>query len=1047
MPATSGRSWTPVFLGWILALGLGAPAPYAAGGAAETSAETVPAGLDSLSAATLQRALDYLGVQPRELGFDKLYAEDDTFRLAVVEDLLGDPLAIPGWQAGTVARIRDVLAGLTPPLPEFDAVAWTEQRPQPVYTPPTPLRDLTARLAELVEAPVPGDLPAGARIDWSRARDDSWTDPTSSIERFVSSCRETEAELERAFARFDPALRDRLLMAAPAFWGEATDPLDKARKGALHFELGAPADTAFELSEDLVLDLAVELDRAALSRAAILFYAALEELAFHREFWRIPPAGETMPGVTGEIVARYDTPWGLLVIGGPGANLYDESALEEIAFLIEPGGDDRYQGRAASAVGALLRPFGALIDYAGNDVYDAAGRDYVLGGALLGVAALIDLSGDDLYRGRDGSLGAGFFGAGLLCDHRGRDIFEGGTLCQGAGAFGLGALVCWAGEEAPPGPELDPDRAFEAGLTAAPGTGAVPVRHDENDFYICARQSQGFASTFGVGLLYDRTGNDTYSARGRYRHSPLRPNDFQALSQGFSIGFRPRAAGGIGILMDEAGNDFYDAEVYAQGTSYWYSIGLLYDGAGADRYHATQYAQGAGVHLSIGSLWDRAGEDHYVCHWGVTQGTAHDLSAGWLIDESGDDYYIVSDGQGMSITNSTGIFIDGMGNDVYATPGVGQGCLTWARGFSGAAVFLDLEGSDTYPDDSGGHDGAIWMSDLNAIGIDLDRDVELPGEVVPEIVLTREDSLRTVAELFETASLWEVGSAREKVARGRAALLTKGVEAIEYALREKLATQDGLEFRAIAAIAQAHPDSFAARLIPRLADPEEQVRRNVIALLGEMRWRPAVPALAGLLSDRRQERVWTRTIGALGQIGDGAGAPAVRPFLSDEKERRRIAASDALASMRDTLAVPALVDRLSDPILTVRSAALASLRRFGTAAVAPLCATLGTPGEHRIAKIHTLGSLAAALRDSSDEVSLAARFTARGALMEVLARPAAATEAAERAAALDALLRLGDEETADFVRLRMEDESDPLVRRTYERARERERARREEVAR
>ena len=38
------------------------------------------------------------------------------------------------------------------------------------------------------------------------------------------------------------------------------------------------------------------------------------------------------------------------------------------------------------------------------------------GGALLGVAVLIDAEGDDVYRGTDGTMGAGLFGVGLLAD-------------------------------------------------------------------------------------------------------------------------------------------------------------------------------------------------------------------------------------------------------------------------------------------------------------------------------------------------------------------------------------------------------------------------------------------------------------------------------------------------------------------------------------------------------------------------------------------------------------------------------------------------------
>ena len=92
---------------------------------------------------------------------------------------------------------------------------------------------------------------------------------------------------------------------------------------------------------------------------------------------------------------------------------------------------------------------------------------------------------------------------------------------------------------------------------------------------------------------------------------------------GFAIGARPRAGGGIGVLYDRSGNDFYNAEIYAQGTSYWYSLGMLIDERGQDIYNATQYAQGAGVHLSIGYLCDGAGDDSYHSRFGPGQGGAH----------------------------------------------------------------------------------------------------------------------------------------------------------------------------------------------------------------------------------------------------------------------------------------------------------------------------------------------------------------------------------------------------------------------------------------
>jgi HEAT repeat protein len=981
------------------------------------------------------RALDYLEIRPAELGFDKLYADDDTFRLDIVEQLLADPLKVPGYQTETLARLRAQAQN------------------------PRDLPALAALLGELAEAPE-GRAPAEVKDSSQPAARLLVPEASSPFQAasdgLVRACAHAERSLDQAFAGLSSEDRTRILMLAPAFWGNGENPGDVARKGALHFELGAKVDTTLKWTESPILNAAIKLTRPALTRAADEFLTAV--LRFQEEadsVWRartspLPELPARMvpglDGVEGGLLAVFDTPWGLLVVGGPGANTYPPEALRKTAFLFDPDGDDVYRGRPASAVGGLLRPFSALIDGSGDDLYEAQGRTFSVAGAVLGLSALIDVSGNDVYRADDGSLGGAFFGAAFLYDGAGSDLFDGRNLCEGAGAFGLGALISQAGPNLPPQGELEDDRAFKLGLTKVPGTGAIPLRWDENDTYLCARQSQGFASTYGIGFLYDKTGNDIYRAGGRDLHRPLLPNDFQALSQGFSIGFRPRAGGGIGILCDEAGNDFYDAEVYSQGASYWYSVGLLFDGGGNDRYLATQYSQGAGIHLSVGSLWDRGGDDHYVCKLGVTQGTAHDLSVGFQLDESGNDFYVVSDGQGMSITNSAAIFIDEAGNDVYATPGVGQGTLTWARGFCGTGIFLDLEGNDLYPRNAPAKDGAVWSSGLYALGIDLDRDVVLPGEVIPEPVLTKADSARTVEELFDTASLWEVGSNRERVKRARAALLTQPHEAMLFAIEKRLDSQDGLVYRILLDVAKAQPDSFAARIIPRLNDPDQFVQRNVIALLGEMKSKRARQPMESMLKDAKQEKNWTRLVQALGNIGDRAAAPALRPFLADGKERRRIQAAVALSALKDTVSVPGLVGLLADPYSTVRSAAFTGLAVFQAAAVRPLLDSLAPapassqPPWPRAVHLHTMGSIAAAIPDTAGAEALNARGLARRALLSALEAYGGSPGQSERAAAVSALLKFRDEETTGLVRLHMHDEPDPLVKRTFEKAMEDRRA-------
>jgi hypothetical protein len=1026
------------------------------------AAQTLP-GLDSLASQSLFRALDYLEIAPAELGFDKLYAEDDTFRLALVERLLTSPLEVPGWQTEQVGALQTEVHS---PLALLDRLGRLCEAPGPDRVPPSHWPGVATRgMGEAAEG-------AGSELDLDLPQ--PVVDVDLRILGFLRRTGEAEQELHRAFEAWTPQERAQLLTIAPAFWGDAEDPIDIARKGALHFERGLEVDTTLDLGEDFVLDLAARVNREALTRSAQIYLEGLCRFAAMTEGQTWPEAQAEFPGVSGAVIAWHETPWGLLLIGGPGDNTYSPAALSRVAFLIEPGGNDVYRGRIASAVSGITWPFAALIDYQGDDLYDAAGLSYTLGGALMGVSVLVDAAGDDIYRGDDGSLGAGFFGVGLLYDGGGNDYFAGRNLCQGAGAIGMGALVSAAAAQAPPGPDLQPDRAYEAGLHAVPGTGAVPIRYDDNDVYVCARQSQGFASTFGVGLLYDQAGNDVYRAGGRYLHAPLLPHDFQALSQGFSIGFRPRAGGGVGILMDEAGNDMYNGDVYCQGSAYWYSVGLLYDGAGNDRYVATQYSQGAGIHLAVGSLWDRGGDDHYVCKFGVTQGTAHDLSVGWLYDESGNDYYLVSDGQGVSITNSVALFIDASGNDVYATPGVGQGTVTWARGFCGAGIFLDLAGDDTYPAAAAGANGAVWRQNTYGLGIDLDRKIEIPGETIPEILLTAEDSLRAVDELFETAALWEVGSAREKVRRARKALIAKGIAAVDYVVREKIDSKSGLEYRAIQELAEAYPDSFVARVLPLLEQGEgeaaERATRNVIALLWDLKCAAAREPMERLLGKRSYRDHWNHLIGALGRIGDGASAEAIAPFLGDDQERRRLAAVGAIAALKDTTSIPTLVGMLGDEELTVRAAAARAVQRFGASAVDPLCHSLSTIGDERwtdptdhadrfrraghsshagssgltessshavqaALRAQVLGRVAAALADSTDERSRRARGEARQSLLGLLAEQRDPPSAALRSALVEALMTLGGAETEARVRLWMVDEYDPLVRQTYERSR------------
>jgi len=383
---------------------------------------------------------------------------------------------------------------------------------------------------------------------------------------------------------------------------------------------------------------------------------------------------------------------GTILIGSVGDDVWYMDQWPVPSIIIDPGGNDIYYGQVAVA-GNLRDESNDLasvaIDLEGNDCYFSGGKRSC-GSGVLGVAELVDVSGDDTYRNGHFSQACGLFGAGILLDNSGRDLYDAGLLVQGAGAIGVGLLVDSSG----------------------------------NDSYNAALYAQGMAYTRGWGMLSDRDGFDCYWAGGRYQDFPRFPEGNLSLSQGFSIGMRPAASGGVGILHDRNGNDFYSTEVYGQGVSYWFSIGALIDDNGNDWYQSQQYAQGSGIHLSSGILLDRgSGYDRYSSN-ACAQGFGHDLAVGWLIDEGGDDFY-TADGvsQGCGISNGVGVLIDRGGRDGYfgrtASTCTGHGIAS--RDYGSIGVLIDMGGSDTYTEPLAG-DGRWWTQEAWGVGIDVGDD-------------------------------------------------------------------------------------------------------------------------------------------------------------------------------------------------------------------------------------------------------------------------------------------------------------------------------------
>ena len=355
-------------------------------------------------------------------------------------------------------------------------------------------------------------------------------------------------------------------------------------------------------------------------------------------------------------------------IGGLGDDIY----TGDFKFILDFGGNDVYNLKYNPK-----KPHPTIIiDLGGDDLYRSL-TDFTIASGCLSVGVILDYSGNDRYDAKSFGIGSGFFGFGLLYDAKGDDRYDGDTHVEGAGAFGLGLLVDEQGR----------------------------------DMYNAALYSQGFGFVEGLGAIYDVSGSDSYYAGGKYKDVLRYDEHYLSLSQGFGYGLRPWMSGGIGAIIDWRGNDSYYSDIFGQGASYWWSLGVLYDSSGNDYYQSYQYAQGTGTHMTLGILVDDYGNDVYFGK-GLMQGVGHDYSCGIMLDRNGNDTYTAYDlSQGAGSANGVGMLIDVNGEDRYFiknkknTHGYGNP----RRSFGSIGLFIDLGGADQYT--GYGDNNFYWQTD------------------------------------------------------------------------------------------------------------------------------------------------------------------------------------------------------------------------------------------------------------------------------------------------------------------------------------------------
>lgn len=487
------------------------------------------------------------------------------------------------------------------------------------------------------------------------------------------------------------------LARASADYGKALAPLTEAEANELRqycYSVFVGNNTVGHTLNDRpkarrLCDLMIKLDRSAMLAAGEDLLPLTTE-AFRKQLAAIPEAGNVqVPGVSGRVLKKLETPAGAIVVGGRGQNVYQLDELTNVAAVIDLGGDDEYLEGSVSN----QRPVLAILDLAGNDTYRGT-QPGIQGGAILGVSLLVDWDGDDRYEARDVAQASAIAGVGILIDGSGEDAYTAQRRAQGQALGGVALLLDRGG----------------------------------NDRYRCAMWGQGLGGPLGFALLADHSGDDNYFLGGVYPDSYKETPGLEGWGQGVGAGIRQVANGGLGVLLDGEGDDEYQHDYLAHGGGYWGGLGFLRDFAGNDRHLGStdqsysggsrtqpeyqRFGSGWGCHFAMGFLFDDIGDDTYR-GWIMGLGFGWDCSLGVLADFHGNDRYEANSGstvQGTGAQGSTGVLFDYDGNDVY----VGQGQAYAAPSMSYHPL-PQAGGNFSFVIDYGGQDEYGCQASNNAI--------------------------------------------------------------------------------------------------------------------------------------------------------------------------------------------------------------------------------------------------------------------------------------------------------------------------------------------
>jgi len=226
-------------------------------------------------------------------------------------------------------------------------------------------------------------------------------------------------------------------------------------------------------------------------------------------------------------------PYGKICFGSIKNNVFDKN----LSFIIDFGGNDKYMARNNSFILDLkgndryenqsaIYGINILYDLYGNDAYfdasysygginsyfDLEGDDRYYGDTAVsyndGMSFLIDIKGNDVYKGIAYTQAFSKKGFSLLFDFMGEDVYNASSFSQASSIEGIAILLDAFGNDV--FKAKDYSQAFADGMSGRSISLFLNLQGD--DLYMAGNYSQGYAEDLAISVFLDVLGADNYKA-------------------------------------------------------------------------------------------------------------------------------------------------------------------------------------------------------------------------------------------------------------------------------------------------------------------------------------------------------------------------------------------------------------------------------------------------------------------------------------------------------------------------------------------------------